>query len=62
MRSSILSAAVLASIISLLGAEPSRGDVFSNVAEASGYSLVYTLPIPASLPMGTNYNTNAVPI
>ncbi len=48
-------------IVGLLGLEhtvhSARADVFLNVPEASGYELVYTLPIPDS----ANYNAGAVP-
>ncbi len=36
---------------------PVRADVFSNVPEASSYTLVYTLPIPT----GADLNKNAIP-
>ena len=51
-------ALTLAAVVSNVAPTPSRADVFSTIPEASGYQLVYTLPIPD---MSTNWNTNAVP-
>jgi hypothetical protein len=49
----------LACLIGLTGFSPdhARADVYSNVPEAAGYNLVYTLPIPNT----AAFNTNAIP-
>lgn len=57
MRNAFIASAAAIFAAGLASSNPARADVFSNVAQASPYTLVYSLAIPN----GAAFNFNAIP-